>query len=247
MRWKRVRRAFGVMGNAANTATVANAKIAVRAVGILGRERLLRASREWRRRTLRFAAGAETTLWLVAVGAGGLLVAWAGDATAFQHRAAAQMHAARARASIGLEAPGPVHGEPLGTLTIDRLGISAVVAEGSDEAVLRRAVGRLPSSALPGGGGNVALAGHRDTHFRRLERIRTGDLVTLETATGSYDYRVEWIRVVGPERGDLAATRGADTLTLVTCYPFRWVGDAPQRFVVRARQVASRPVSRATG
>jgi sortase A len=111
------------------------------------------------------------------------------------------------------------------------------VVEGTTSRSLRRGVGHLEPSAFPGEHGNVDLAGHRDTYFRELEGIAPGDRVLLTTPDGRFEYRVEWVRVVTPDRTDLLAPTGSRQLTLVTCYPFDWIGPAPKRFVVRARAV----------
>ena len=129
-------------------------------------------------------------------------------------------------------------GSLVGRLEIPRLQLSAIVLEGSDSRTLSRGVGRIPETADPGQNGNVVLSGHRDTFFRPLRQIRAGDRVTLQTPIGLYRYVVEWTAVVNPsDTASLKATPDR-SLTLVTCYPFRYVGPAPQRFIVRARQVA---------
>jgi len=129
-------------------------------------------------------------------------------------------------------------GSLVGRLDIPRLRVSAIVLEGSDSRTLRVGVGRVPETANPGQAGNLVLSGHRDTFFRPLRKIRPGDRITLVTpAGGPYRYRVEWTAVVEPwDNASLKATP-APSLTLVTCYPFRYVGPAPQRFIVRARQM----------
>jgi len=124
----------------------------------------------------------------------------------------------------------------LGRLEIPRLGISAIVAEGSDASTLRRAVGHIASTALPGNTGNCALAGHRDTFLRGLGAIRADDIIRIVTLEGTYTYHVEWSVVAAPQRVDVLDSTTTRSLTLVTCYPFAFVGHAPQRFVVRARQ-----------
>lgn len=127
---------------------------------------------------------------------------------------------------------------PLGRIVVPSVGVRAVIAEGVDSTTLRRAVGWLPSSAEPGSAdGNVALAGHRDSFFRPLEGIQLGDEIRVETPDGTSAYRVEWIRIVEPTRMEVVAPTDYPALTLVTCYPFSWVGQAPDRFIVRARRV----------
>jgi sortase A len=125
----------------------------------------------------------------------------------------------------------------IGRLEIPRLLLSAVVIEGIDKTTLRRAVGHIPGTALPGQAGNVGLAGHRDTFFRPLKDLRIKDEVQFATLQGDFKYEVEWIRVVEPEDVGVLAPSGKNVLTLVTCYPFYYVGPAPQRWIVRARQV----------
>jgi sortase A len=138
----------------------------------------------------------------------------------------------------GPEVPAtPPPGSPIGRLTIPRLGLEAVVAEGTSTLVLQRAIGHLTGTAEPGGRDNVVLAGHRDTFFRPLEGIRNGDLIEIENHDGVRRYSVEWTQVVDPQRVDVAMTSGYPSLTLVTCYPFRFLGTAPFRFVVRARAI----------
>jgi sortase A len=137
----------------------------------------------------------------------------------------------------GIEKPRPPF---VARLEIPSVELTALVVDGVDDVTLRRAVGRIPSSARPGESGNVALAGHRDTDFRGLRHLKRGDLVELRTGDGKYAYEVEWIRIVGPDRVDVLKAGSYPTLTLVTCYPFHYIGRAPMRFVVRAREV-SRP------
>jgi sortase A len=130
-------------------------------------------------------------------------------------------------------------GDPFGRISIPRIGLSAMIAEGDDAATLRHAVGHIPGTAAPWDTGNVALAGHRDTFFRDLKRVRLDDMIVLETLRGTYRYRVEHISIVGPEQIDLLQPTKSD-LTLVTCFPFHYVGPAPQRYVVQASRLAIR-------
>jgi len=123
----------------------------------------------------------------------------------------------------------------VGRIEIPRLSLRAIVAEGVSSRTLRLAVGHLPGSALPGDDGNVVLAAHRDTFFRPLRDVRPGDSVVITTPEGRFEYTVESAQVVDPTRTDLLETGDAPALTLVTCYPFVMVGNAPDRFVVRAR------------
>jgi sortase A len=133
----------------------------------------------------------------------------------------------------------------IGRMEIPRLRLSAVVMEGTSRATLRRAVGHISGSALPGEPGNVCLSGHRDTYFRPLKDLRVSDKIRLSTLHGAFDYIVESLTVVEPERIGVLAPTQAGVLTLVTCYPFYYVGAAPQRFVVRARLAAPATVAQA--
>jgi len=126
---------------------------------------------------------------------------------------------------------------PIGRLEIPRVHISAMVAEGTSPRVLSRAVGHAVGTALPGQKGNVTLAAHRDTFFRHLGDVRSGDIIELEEPGHEYRYQVRFTAVVGPQDTWVLEPTGKETLTLLTCYPFHFVGPAPDRFVIRARRV----------
>jgi sortase A len=128
-------------------------------------------------------------------------------------------------------------GSLVGRIEIPRIGVSAIVLEGVGNKTLRRGVGHIPETALPATDGNVGLAGHRDSFFRELKDIRKDDVITLKTLDGTFQYRVEWTRVVDPEDTQVLADAGEPALTLVTCYPFYYVGSAPRRFIVRAERI----------
>ena len=110
--------------------------------------------------------------------------------------------------------------------------------EGTTAKTLRRAVGHIAGTALPGQPGNVGVSGHRDTFFRPLRNIRENDIITLTTVNGEYRYRVVFTKVVRPENVAVLNATGNEVLTLVTCYPFYFVGPAPYRFIVRAERVS---------
>jgi sortase A len=149
---------------------------------------------------------------------------------------AVQSQADRARAvSFGVDG---LTGSPLGRLDINSIHLEAMIMEGVDGRTLRHAVGHIPGTALPGERGNVALAGHRDTFFRGLRNIHTDDEIILTTLHGSSRYRVDWAQVVEPEDTKVLAATPNDSLTLVTCYPFYFVGPAPLRFIVRAHRIS---------
>jgi sortase A len=130
-----------------------------------------------------------------------------------------------------------VEGEAIGEIQVPRLGLKAIVVQGDSPANLKRAVGHLSKSALPGEWGNVALAGHRDTFFRTLRDIRLGDEIKFKTRERSFEYLVESIEVVAPTDIRVLESSTGHDLTLLTCFPFHYVGPAPNRFVVRAREV----------
>jgi sortase A len=125
----------------------------------------------------------------------------------------------------------------LGLIEIPRIGIRAVVSEGTDEATLALAVGHLPGTPQPGQNGNAVLAGHRDTFFRELRNIRMSDRVRFIIPPRSYDYRVVSLDVVAPDETRVLEPGADEELTLVTCYPFNFIGEAPSRFVVKAVRV----------
>jgi sortase A len=132
-------------------------------------------------------------------------------------------------------------GELIGEIQVPRLGLKVMVVQGDSRANLRRAVAHLSKSALPGEWGNVALAGHRDTFFRPLRDICLGDEIRFKTRQRSFDYLVESIEVVAPTDIRVLESSTGHDLTLLTCFPFYYVGPAPKRFVVRAREVNGMP------
>jgi len=136
----------------------------------------------------------------------------------------------------------PADGDSIGVIEIPRIGIAVIVVQGDSPDILKRAVGHIADTALPGNAGNVVLAGHRDTFFRPLRNLRVGDAIALKTRQGDFDYVVESTFVVGPTDIWVLDARGGHTLTLITCYPFSYIGPAPDRFIVRARE-ATDPVA----
>jgi len=130
-------------------------------------------------------------------------------------------------------APGAT-GSVIARIAAPAVGVDVVAFEGVDEATLETGAGHFPGTALPGEPGNSSFAGHRDVEFRGLRRIRPGDDVYVDTGVATFVYRVADLRVVDPDEVDVLGDRGGTDLTLITCYPFDWVGPAPRRFVVRA-------------
>jgi sortase A len=123
---------------------------------------------------------------------------------------------------------------PIAVLTIPRLSLEVPVFEGTDEMVLNRGVGRIEGTAGPGENGNIGIAGHRDGFFRGLKNIQAGDTLELATWKGRITYVVDTTEIVQPEDVRVLQPKGQPALTLVTCYPFYFVGHAPQRYIVHA-------------
>lgn len=174
-------------------------------------------------------AGGALLVWCGIVWTGGALFDW------YEARALEKVtnQSAVLQHSVPL-APRP-H-EVIGRLAIPRLHVSAVVLEGDDDGALRFGAGHIPGTSLPVQGGNVAIAAHRDTVFRRLRNIAIKDGIQLTTRDGSYHYRVVSTEIVRPQDTGVLASSTADELTLVTCYPFSYIGAAPLRFIVHARR-----------
>jgi sortase A len=125
----------------------------------------------------------------------------------------------------------------IGRIEIPRLGLSVMVVEGVNSRILRRAAGHIPGTALPGQLGNVGISAHRDTFFRPLRKIQRNDIITFTTAFGDYRYRVMSTKVVNSSDVAVLDPSKNEILTLVTCYPFYFVGPAPNRFIVRAERM----------
>jgi sortase A len=191
--------------------------------------------------------------WLLGA-AGVLMLGYCGfvlaDSWMFQNRERRLldrlMHDRQAANSLALQIAHPTSAKNppaalsqglIGRIEIPRLGLSAMVIEGTSGRTLRRAVGHIPGTALPGQPGNVGISGHRDTFFRPLRNIQRNDIITLTTLFGEYRYRVVSTRIVGPSNVAVLDANGNEILTLVTCYPFYFVGSAPNRFIVRAERV----------
>jgi len=133
-------------------------------------------------------------------------------------------------------------GKPIGSIEIPRLGLSSVVLEGDDAAALLLGVGHLSDTPLPWHDGNTVLAAHRDTFFRPLAHIRKGDVIRFSTADAALEYVVKELKVVEPTAVEVLEPTSAATLTLITCFPFDYIGPAPQRFIVRAERRSSSPL-----
>ena len=132
------------------------------------------------------------------------------------------------------ETISPAPGSLIGRLEISRIGLSVPVVEGVDDEQLRIAAGHIPGTAFPGENSNVAFAAHRDTHFRPLRLLRLDDEIEMQAGNRRYTYRVVSTKMVAPNDVSALYPTHRETLTLVTCYPFKYIGSAPQRFIARA-------------
>jgi len=180
----------------------------------------------------RIASWLEIALWTIGVSA--LFVV----GYAWSDAREAQLHGAQELQELMLsptEQPVDLHeGSLVGQVEVERLHLSAVIFEGTGARTLDRGVGHLTSSAQPNADGNVVLAAHRDTFFRPLRDIRAGDAITVTTPQGERRYRVRSTEIVYPTDVSVIRPTTDETLTLITCYPFSYVGAAPQRFIVHA-------------
>lgn len=130
-------------------------------------------------------------------------------------------------------------GQPLAILRIPKIDLQVALLEGTDDLALNRGVGRIAGTARPGELGNIGIAGHRDGFFRGLKDVGQGDLIELETLNLTDIYRIDAISIVTPQDVHVLEHRSVPTLTLVTCYPFYFVGKAPKRYIVSATLVDS--------
>jgi sortase A len=201
----------------------------------------LRVRRIPRKTVLRVA---EDFLWVVALASLGFCSVAYGSAAIHQARQRAVLAALRVDAaasgqlaSAGQASESKVANDVLlGLIEIPRLDAAAIVEEGVETSTLWKAVGHMPGTALPGERGNAVLAAHRDTYFSGLGDLKVGDLVSFKSPTATYSYRVESTRIVEPDDAGVLSATKEPTLTLVTCYPFHYIGNAPQRYVVTARE-----------
>lgn len=184
-----------------------------------------------------YAVAAVSLIWYASVRIG---------AAREQSALAAELERSRAT----LQAPGQraAHRPPplatremVGRIEVSRLKLSAFAREGVDTGTLRGSAGHVPGSALPGEAGNAAFAAHRDTFFRPLKGVRKGDEIAVTTPRGEFRYVVSATRVVDPSDVSVLRASSDPTLTLVTCYPFDYIGSAPKRFIVTARLLQPKP------
>jgi sortase A len=192
-------------------------------------------------------AGLALIAWPVYVSTDSAIAQWSGRRQLA--RAVQAEHALRSQApardvqdeTIVVRKPGTVpestvaQGTVLGQFDVPRLGLSYVLLEGTDNRTLDRSVGHVEGTGLPGSAGNIAIAGHRDRHFRKLEWIQRDDQIVLTALGGArYVYRVEWSRIFKPGDIQVLDESHGPAITLITCFPFEYVGSAPLRLIVRA-------------
>lgn len=134
-------------------------------------------------------------------------------------------------------------GRPIGRIDVPALRLSAPIAGSVDAGDLRLGVGHIRGTALPGGLGTVGLAGHRDTFFRPLRRIQPGMQIDLTGAGGTYHYRVDSIEIVTPDKVHVLDIAARPAVTLITCFPFDYIGAAPRRFIVHGHLLSAAPDS----
>jgi sortase A len=205
------------------------------------------SGRSWRRAFLHWVRALLWVVLLIALGSAGYTVIRAQIYQDYQTYALYQALQGRAGASSwpapALSLSPRAHpGSPIGQLEIPRLHLSVMILEGTDDRALRLGLGHINQTAFPGNPGNVGIAGHRDTFFRALRGIRANDLIQITTLYGSFRYSVQSTEIVKPQDTWVLKASSRPALTLVTCYPFYYVGPAPRRFVVHSIQTDT-PVS----
>lgn len=148
--------------------------------------------------------------------------------------AVSRVSAATETAPAALYSSYPSKGDVIGTLSIPALSQKIPIIEGTDDADLKRGVGHFVSSVLPGEPDNCVLSGHRDTVFSKLGKLKVGDVFVTKTSAGSFTYEISRIRIVDKDDKTIIVPASHAVLTVSTCYPFRYVGSAPNRYVLIA-------------
>lgn len=141
----------------------------------------------------------------------------------------------------------PDSDRPMGRIEVPALSLSAPITGDVDAASLRMGVGHIRGTALPGGLGTVGIAGHRDTFFRPLRHVQPGMRVDLTDATGTYHYLIDSTEIVDPTEVRVLDITDRPALTLITCFPFDYIGAAPRRFIVHAHLLSLLPDRSASG
>lgn len=191
----------------------------------------------------------ERALWTAGCCAVGYYVLTSIDASLTQRQLAKSFEESRTHDGIPAQAtlnnstadlqkaPAQSGSRLVGRLEIPKLDLSTVILEGVGSQTLRVGLGHVPGTSMPGQPGNVVIAGHRDTFFRPLQKIKIGDEVFVDTTVRTYCYQVRSFEIVDPRNVNALRFRNKNELTLITCYPFSYIGPAPKRFVVHAEPV----------
>jgi len=182
-------------------------------------------------------AGGCLLAWPVFVSVESAYAQWSGDRLLTQATNSAQENVVVRTPQAPARRSQPPAGSVLGRFQVPRLNLAYVLLEGSDNRTLDKSIGHVEGTAEIGEKGNIGIAGHRNTHFRKLEWIRRGDEIVLTTPHAEYRYRVEWARLFHPNDMEVLNPAHGPAVTLITCFPFEYVGAAPLRFIVRALPV----------
>jgi len=146
-----------------------------------------------------------------------------------------QIHANAATA--GTHAiPSLKEGDVVGRILIPRINVTVAILQGTTPQTLRLGVGHIDGTPLPGEAGNSGIAGHRDTFFRNLRDLRSGDTIQIQTVAGISNYKVDWLQIIDPKDTAILTPSKGSEITLVTCYPFHYIGSAPERFAAHAHK-----------
>lgn len=178
--------------------------------------------------------GAGLLAWLIFVTLESQYTQWSGERRLSEASRTAEEKIVQTGPRLPAGKRGPPRGAVLGRFEVPRLHVSYVVLEGTDNRTLDKSIGHVEGTAEIGEPGNIGIAGHRNTHFRKLEWIRRDDEIKLSSPNAEFCYRVEWVRLFKPDDLQVLDPSHGPALTLVTCFPFEYVGSAPLRFVVRA-------------
>lgn len=185
----------------------------------------------------------ERLLWMTAAVCFGVLAVSTAVAVRSQ-RDALRLTATQTSDAVRLRPGTASPGDIFGLLEIPKISMSVPITAGIESSSLLRGVGHIDGTAFPGGLGTLGLAGHRDTYFRALRRIEVGMDIRITDRSGTYHYQVDSTEIVTPDNVDVLAIRDRPELTLVTCYPFDYVGAAPKRFIVHAHLLSTSPDAR---
>ena len=179
-------------------------------------------------------AGASLLAWPMFVTLESQYTQWSGERLLSEASRTAEEKIVQTGPRLPAGKRGPRRGVVLGRFEVPRLQLSYVVLEGTDNRTLNKSIAHVEGTADIGEPGNIGIAGHRNTHFRKLEWIRRDDEIKLSSPDAEFCYRVEWVRLFKPGDLEVLDPSHGPALTLVTCFPFEYVGAAPLRFVVRA-------------